>query len=125
MTETLIVIPVYILVMLGTMQLSQNMMAGLLTTLSAFEAGRTAAVWIPEAESGRNGVSDDLVNDKVRIAAATVVTIAHLVVLYTPLAGAFHLVPLSASAWLQILPLGLVAILPIELWKFRSADRRG
>jgi hypothetical protein len=74
MTETLIVIPVYILVMLGTMQLSQNMMAGLLTTLSAFEAGRTAAVWIPEAESGRNGVSDDLVNDKVRIAAATVVT---------------------------------------------------
>ncbi len=73
MTETLIVIPVYILVMLGSMQLSQNMIAGLLTTLAAFEAGRTSAVWLPEANVSRNGVNNDVVQDKVRVAAASVV----------------------------------------------------
>ena len=73
LTETLIVIPVYLVTMLGTLQLSQSLIAGLLTTLSAFEAGRTAAVWMPEARVGRNGVDEDVARDKIRLAAAAVI----------------------------------------------------
>lgn len=73
MTETLIVIPVYLMVMMGSMQLSQTSIAGLMTTLAAFQAGRTASVWVPEATSGRNGVDEALVKDKIRVAAAGVI----------------------------------------------------
>lgn len=69
-TETLIIIPVYLSVMLGSMQLAQNAIAGLMTTLAAFQAGRSAAVWVPET---RNGVNDEVIKDKVRSAAAAVV----------------------------------------------------
>lgn len=103
MTETLIVIPVYILIMLGTMQLSQNMIAGLLTTLAAFESGRTAAVWIPEASVGRNGVDTDLAQDKVRIAAASVIAPV------TPAGFAAGCSDASASESLEKLITGLKA----------------
>ncbi len=73
MTETLIVIPVYLVVMLGSMQLGQNAIAGLMTTLAAFQSGRSAAVWVPEMQAGRNGVSDEVVKDKLRASAAAVV----------------------------------------------------
>lgn len=70
LTETLIIIPVYLTVMLGSMQLAQNAIAGLMTTLAAFQAGRSASVWVPEV---RNGVNEEVIKDKIRSAAAAVV----------------------------------------------------
>ncbi|MBA2661265.1 MAG: pilus assembly protein [Bradymonadaceae bacterium] len=73
LTETLIVFPVFILLTFGLAQMTINNMAGLLTTLAAYEAGRTLAVWMPEAQAGRNGVTPALAHDKARVAAAGVI----------------------------------------------------
>lgn len=76
MVETLIVIPVYLLVMLGSMQLALTSIAGLLTTLGAYQAGRAAAIWMPETTSTgnrRSDVTQALAKDKVRVAAASVI----------------------------------------------------
>lgn len=73
LTETLIVFPVLLLLTCGLIQLALNSTAGLLTTLASYHAGRTAAIWAPEAAAGRNDVDMAIVEDKVRIAAASLI----------------------------------------------------
>lgn len=72
--ETLIVFPLFLLVTMGLLQLTVNNTAGILTTLAAYNAGRTLAVWHPEADVGRNGVNRAMATDKARVAAAVAVT---------------------------------------------------
>lgn len=71
--ETLLVLPVFLLLTLGLLQLTLLNTAGLLTTLGAFKAGRAVAVWHPEALTGRNGVDDSLVEEKAHLAAAAAI----------------------------------------------------
>lgn len=72
LTETLIVMPVFLLLTFGLAQLTINSMAGLLSTLATYEAGRTLSVWVPEAEEGRHGVTRAIAIDKATAAAAGV-----------------------------------------------------
>ncbi|GEM_PF-2816674 len=76
MTETLIVLPIFLLFTGGLAQMGMNSMAGLLTTVGAFEAGRTLAVWGPEVGKSRiDGViTEDIARDQARIAVAAIVT---------------------------------------------------
>lgn len=77
MTETLIVLPVFLLFTSGLAQMGMNSMAGLLTTLGAFEAGRTVAVWGPEIGKERidgRVITNAIVTDRARIAVAAIVT---------------------------------------------------
>jgi hypothetical protein len=69
--ETIIVFPVFLIVLLGLVQLALLNTAGFMTTLGAFKAGRTVAIWYPEALQGRNGVDLALVEEKARLAAAS------------------------------------------------------
>lgn len=69
LTEVLIVLPVYFTFVFGLAQLTINNIAGLLSTLSSYEAARTLAVWGPEA---RRDVGFELALDKARVAAASV-----------------------------------------------------
>lgn len=71
MLETIIVFPVFLLLTLGLVQLTLLNTSGLLSTLAAFKAGRTVAIWYPEYLEGRNGVDLDLVEEKARLAAAS------------------------------------------------------
>ena len=75
MLETLIILPVYLLVMMGSMQLALTSMAGLLTTLGSYQAGRAAAIWLPEQRisNPRRTVSEAVVKDKVRVAVVSAV----------------------------------------------------
>ncbi len=74
MTETLIVLPIFLLFTSGLAQMGINAMAGLLTTVGTFEAGRTLAVWGPEIGNARvNGVSRADVSERARLAVALVV----------------------------------------------------
>lgn len=74
-TETLIVLPVFLLLTFGLGQMGVNSMAGLLTTLGTFEAARTLAVWGPEVGNNRSGttVTQAMARDRARIAAAAVI----------------------------------------------------
>lgn len=72
--ETLIVLPVFLLITLGLLQLTILNTAGLLTSLGAFKAGRAVSVWAPEADEGRLGVNYSIVDEKARLAAASAVT---------------------------------------------------
>lgn len=74
LTEFLIVLPIYLLLTSGLAQLSINSAAKVLTALATFQAGRTAWIWEPETRGAnqRNGATADDVNDRARIAAATV-----------------------------------------------------
>lgn len=71
--ETLIVFPVFLLLTMGLMQLALLNTAALLTTLGAFHAGRTAAVWYPEARAPRLEVDMGTADDKIQMAAAAAV----------------------------------------------------
>ncbi len=75
MTETLIVLPVFLLLTSGLAQMGINSMAGLLTTVGAFEAGRTLAVWGPEEGNARinGGVTRAQITERARIAVAVIV----------------------------------------------------
>ena len=78
LTETLIVMPVLLLLILGTAQLSVNNIAGMLINYGTSQAARTAWVWQPEIDpiggegEGRMGVDQDWVEEMatLRIAAA-------------------------------------------------------
>lgn len=76
LTETLIVFPVFLLLLFGLLQLTINNTAAMLTSLSAFQAGRTVYLWQPETTgSKRNGgLTGAQVAERARIAAASVVT---------------------------------------------------
>lgn len=76
-TETLIVLPIFILLTFGLAQMGINSMAGLLGTVAVYEAGRTVAVWGPEVghnRSGNGSVSRSVVEDRARIVAAGILT---------------------------------------------------
>jgi hypothetical protein len=78
MTETVIVVPLYLLMILGLAQLTINYTAGLLASLASYESARTLAVWGPEAAEGRRSVTNALALDKARVAAAGVLApVAH------------------------------------------------
>lgn len=67
-TETLIVMPVLLLLVFGLAQLSLNNIAGILGHVASFQAARTVWVWEPE------GVSDAELKERVRVAVAAVMT---------------------------------------------------
>lgn len=71
--ETLIVLPVLLFMIFGFLQLIILNSAGLLSTLASYNATRVVAVWGPEAEVGRSGVTQELVAEKARVAAAAAV----------------------------------------------------
>ncbi len=76
LTETLIVMPIFLLLTSGLAQLAINSSANVLMALATFQAGRTAWVWEPETRGGnaRHGMGGDQagVEERARIAAATV-----------------------------------------------------
>ena len=69
-TETLIVLPVWLLITMGLMQLCTISIAGILTNLATFQAARTAWVWSGELQEGRRGVSYGTIMSKARVQAA-------------------------------------------------------
>ncbi len=74
MVETLIVLPVFFLLTSGLAQMGINSMAGLLTTVGAFQAARTIAVWGPEIGNQRiSGVTPEDVLIRARLAVAVIV----------------------------------------------------
>ena len=68
-TETLICMPVFLLLLFGMIQLSINNMAGILNQVASFQAARTVWVWEQEP-----GVSEEELKDRVRIAVALSMT---------------------------------------------------
>lgn len=74
MTETLIIMPVFLLLTFGLAQLSINMIGGILVNVAGWSATRAVWVWAPEAEAQRSGVNDAEVVDRARAAAAMVMT---------------------------------------------------
>lgn len=73
MAETIIVLPVWMLLVFGLAQLTVNNIAGVLMNVAVYEAARSAWVW--EGEAGnRAGVNSGMVNENARLAAALVMT---------------------------------------------------
>lgn len=75
MMETLIALPVMLLLIFGLTQLTLNSTTGLMTSVASFQAGRTVWLWHPEThrDHGRNGgVSAENIEERARIAAASV-----------------------------------------------------
>lgn len=70
LTETLIILPVWMMLSMGIMQLSITSIAGVLTNLAAFQAARSAWVWSGEAKGERSGVNYSTMITKARVAAA-------------------------------------------------------
>ncbi|MFW6058513.1 MAG: hypothetical protein ACOC9W_06625, partial [Persicimonas sp.] len=74
MTETLVVLPIFLLLTFGIAQLAVNNMAGLVTNTAVFQSGRTVWLWTSEAEASRRGVTMDKVRELARVQAAAVLT---------------------------------------------------
>ncbi len=74
MTETLVVLPVFLLLTFGIAQLAVNNMAGLIANTAVFQSGRTVWLWSSEADAGRRGVNDTKVKNLARVQAAAVMT---------------------------------------------------
>ncbi|QDG51119.1 hypothetical protein FIV42_10345 [Persicimonas caeni] len=72
LTETLIVLPVALLLIMGIAQLTLMNIAVTLSDLAVMQASRAVWVWAPEAEEGRFGVDNRTVEEKARVAAAAV-----------------------------------------------------
>lgn len=77
-TETIIIMPVLLLLLLGLSQLAVLNIAGMLMNYGASQAVRAVWVWAPELEplnnqTARRGVTEDLVRDRARIQAALAV----------------------------------------------------
>ncbi len=78
-TETLVVMPVLLLLILGLAQLAVNNLAGMLLNYGTHQAARTAWVWQPEVSpldgvQGRMGVDDDHVQEMARLQLAAAMT---------------------------------------------------
>lgn len=74
-TETLIVMPVLLMLVFGLAQLAVVNIAGMLANYAAVQAGRAVWVWHPETqplndESARRGVTEAMVADHARVQAA-------------------------------------------------------
>lgn len=72
--ETLAVMPVFLLLTFGLLQLSIVNITAALIPVAGYQGARAAWVWQPEADSGRSGVTQAEVNERVRIAVALVMT---------------------------------------------------
>ena len=78
-TETLIVMPVLLLILLGVAQLAVNNIANMLFNYGSHQAARTAWVWHPELApidggTARMEVSEEQVEDMVRLQLAAAMT---------------------------------------------------
>lgn len=73
-TETLIVMPVFLLLSFGMGQLAINNVGGILANVAMYEAARAAWIWMPEEQASdrRAGVADGIAEEKCRIAVAFV-----------------------------------------------------
>lgn len=71
MTETIVILPVWMLLVFGLLQLAVNNVGGILANVAVYEAARSAWVWKGEAGKRAN-VNDAMVTDRARIAAALV-----------------------------------------------------
>lgn len=71
-TETLIVMPIFLVLTFGMAQLVINSIGGILANVAAYEAARAAWVWQPEedATDRRMGLRDGTAEEKCRIAVA-------------------------------------------------------
>lgn len=72
LTETLIVLPVALVLIMGIAQLALINIAATLADLAVIQSARSAWVWMPEAVEGRFNVDRSLVADKARVQAAAV-----------------------------------------------------
>lgn len=72
LTETLIVLPVALLLIMGIGQLALMNIATTLSDLAVIQAARSVWVWAPEAQEGRFGVDRSLVTEKARVQAAAI-----------------------------------------------------
>lgn len=70
MLETLIVLIPFLLMTSGIAQYAMINVASILSDLAVYQAARTAWLWQPEADAGRNGVTPDDVQFRARTAAA-------------------------------------------------------
>lgn len=75
-TETLIILPPFLLLTFGLSQVSVNFIAGMLANVAAYQAGRSAWLWQPEQGKTRvnASVTESDVTERARIAAALVMT---------------------------------------------------
>lgn len=73
MTETIVILPVWMLLVFGLLQLAVNNVGGILANVAVYEAARSAWVWKGEV-GNRAGVTDAVVSDRARIAVAMVMT---------------------------------------------------
>jgi hypothetical protein len=73
-TETLIVLPVALLLIMGIAQLALVNIAATLTDLAVIQSARSVWVWAPEAQEGRFFVDRSTVREKARVQAAAVLT---------------------------------------------------
>ena len=71
--ETLLVLVPFLALTGGLMQVSINSIAGLLANLGAYQAARTAWIWLPEVDEDRSDqrVTREKVVDMARLAAAS------------------------------------------------------
>ncbi len=72
LTETLIVLPVALLLIMGIAQLALVNIAATLGDLAIIQASRSVWVWAPEAQEGRFNVDRSTVREKARVQAAAV-----------------------------------------------------
>lgn len=72
MTETIVVLPVFLLLIFGFTQLTVNLTAGMLANIAGYQASRAVWLWHPEAQAGRMGVSSGEEVTRAKIAAAAV-----------------------------------------------------
>jgi hypothetical protein len=72
LTETIIVLPVALLLIFGLAQLALVNIASTLSDLAAMQAARTIWVWEPEAREGRFNVDRALIKEKARVQAALI-----------------------------------------------------
>lgn len=74
LTETLIALPVLLMLVSGLIQLSINNIGGILANVAVFQASRAAHLWVGEAENGRGNVTLGMATERSRIVAASVMT---------------------------------------------------
>lgn len=72
LTETLVVLPVALVLIMGIAQLALVNITGTLADLAVIQSARSAWVWMPEATEGRFNVDRSLVAEKARVQAAAV-----------------------------------------------------
>jgi hypothetical protein len=74
MTETLVVLPVFFVLVFGMSQMVINNMTGILANVAVSEGARSAWVWQPEIGAGRGNVTAANALDRSRLAVAMVMT---------------------------------------------------